>query len=373
MLRILRNKKTAKKVWIILAIIIIPAFTFWGFGGAARNRQEAGSVGKIFGHNVSNLELRDSLTAVRTSAIIQFGDKLPEIEKYLDFPSQAWERLILLYEAKRRRITVNNKEVVEEIQNTPYFQDQSGFNNKTYAQTLRYVFRLQPRIYEEQVRQSLTLLKLYKQLTQNVKLTDSEIREEYLKANEELSIDYIASLFADFVKGINPTEKEIAEYFEKNKAMFKEPPSPDKPAHIPELTEVKNKVKEALIKETSESNAEQKINECAEKLKSMEFNQAAGACGLKVSSTDFFKSDGEIEGLGKTRIFWENAKKLKNGQPSPVLYNTKGCYIIKPKANKPIDEAKFTKEKSDFSKKILSDKESGVFAKFVAELKKKAQ
>ena len=373
MLRILRNKKTAKKVWIILAIIIIPAFTLWGFGGASRNRQDAGSAGKIFGHNVSSLELKESLAAVKTSALIQFGDKLPEVEKYLNLSARAWERLVLLYEAKRRRITVSNKEVIETIQNTPYFQDQSGFNNRTYIETLHYVFRLQPRIYEEQVRQSLILAKLYKQVTQNVKLNDSEIREEYLKTNEELSIDYIASLFSDFAKGINPSEKEIAEYFDKNKAMFKTPPSPDKPARIPELTEVKNKVKDALIKETSQASAKNKINECAEKLKNTGLNQAASASGLKISSTAFFKSNDQIESLGSAKIFWDNAKKLKDGLPSPIFRNAKGYYIIKLKSIKPIDETKFAKEKDDFSKKILSDKENEAFAKFVEEVKKKAQ
>ncbi|MBU4467166.1 MAG: SurA N-terminal domain-containing protein, partial [Candidatus Omnitrophica bacterium] len=112
MLRILRNKKTAKKIWIGLAIIIIPAFTLWGFGESKNDRQDTSSAGKIFGRNVSNLEFRNSLTAVRTKAIMQFGDKLPEIEKYLNFESQAWGRLILLAEAKTRRINVKDKEVV---------------------------------------------------------------------------------------------------------------------------------------------------------------------------------------------------------------------------------------------------------------------
>ena len=104
MLKFLRNKKTAKKIWIGLAIIIIPAFAFWGFGGAGNEHKENSTAGKIFGKNISNLEFKDSLIAVRTMAIMQFGDKLPEIEKYFNFQSQAWERLMLLYEAKRRRI-----------------------------------------------------------------------------------------------------------------------------------------------------------------------------------------------------------------------------------------------------------------------------
>ena len=53
MLKILRNKKTAKKIWIGLAIIIIPAFAFWGFGGSMRSREDNVTAGRLFGKNVS--------------------------------------------------------------------------------------------------------------------------------------------------------------------------------------------------------------------------------------------------------------------------------------------------------------------------------
>ncbi|MBU4467283.1 MAG: peptidyl-prolyl cis-trans isomerase, partial [Candidatus Omnitrophica bacterium] len=306
-------------------------------------------------------------------AIMQFGDKLPEIEKYLNFESQAWGRLILLAEAKTRRINVKDKEVVQEIQNAPYFQDKFGFSNKIYQEILRYALRLQPRIFEEQTRQSLILAKLYKQITKNVKLSDDLIRQEYLKTTQELNIHYIASLFSDFAAKIKPADQEIASFFDKNKAMFKEPPAKDKPARIPELAEIKDKVKDSLIKEEAKKMAENKIKECAEILKKEEFEQAAKANGLKTGQTAFFKSSGQIENLGAAEIFWNTAKKLKDQELSSIFSNEKGYYIIKLGAIKPTDEAKFAKEKQEFGQKLTSEKKSEVFGKFTEELIKKAQ
>ncbi len=373
MLRVLRNKKTAKKVWIGLAIIIIPAFALWGFGGAFRSKEETAPVGRIAGHEVSGLELKESLSAIRTFAIMRFGDKLPEIEKYLNLQAQAWERLVLLHEAKVRKINASDKEVIDTIQSAPYFQDKYGFSNKAYNETLRYVFRLQPRIFEEQTRDNLILTKLYDQLTKNVKLNDAQIKEGYLKVNQELNIQYIASLFSDFTAKIKPSDKETSDFFAKNRAMFKEPPAKDKPVRIPELAEVKDKVKNALIKEESQRIAENKIKECAEKLKNEEFQQAAKASGLKTGQTAFFKSNGQIENLGDTGIFWDNAKNLKENQVSSILSNENGYYIIKLGSIKPIDEAKFTKEKQEFGQKLLSEKKSKVFADFAEAAMKKAQ
>ncbi|MFH0918418.1 MAG: hypothetical protein V1830_04725, partial [Candidatus Omnitrophota bacterium] len=124
--------------------------------------------------------------------------------------------------------------------------------------------------------------------------------------------------------------------------------------------------------ETAKDIAQKKINECAEKLKQVEFNQAA-ACGLKSASTDFFKSNGMIENLGVARIFWDNAKKLRDKEPSSIISNDQGYYIIKLKSTKPIDENKFLKEKESFSQRLLSTKKNESFAEFTTQLKKKAQ
>ncbi|MEI6832286.1 MAG: SurA N-terminal domain-containing protein [Candidatus Omnitrophota bacterium] len=343
MLKILRNKKTAKKIWIGLAIIIIPAFTLWGFGSSGSSREENMPAGKIFGKNVSTLEFKKALAAAKTAAILQFGDKFSEVEKYLNLETQAWERLILLQEAKRRKLSINDREVVDTIQKASYFQNKGAFDNKTYMEILRYVFRLQPRTFEEQMRQNLILAKLYNQITEGIKIEDSQIRQEWLKTNEELSIYYIASLFAEFAKKIKPDNKKISA----------------------------NHNKENIIKEESAKIAQEKINECADKLKTKTFNKAAK--GLKTGQTKFFKSSDKIDNLGPAQIFWETAKKLKENQVSDIFSDTLGYYIIKLKATKPVDENKFTKEKQALGENLLSQEKNKIFAKFIEETKKKAQ
>lgn len=225
MLKLLRNRKTAKKVWIGLAIIIIPAFTFWGFSGAFRGREESRPLGKIFGRQVSGAEFKDSLSAVTTAAIMRFGDKLPEVQKYLNLESQAWDRLVLLAEARKRHIKVSDKEVIDLIESYPFFQYKGSFDDKIYNQTLQYVFRLQARVFEEQTRQSLILNKLYKQVTDGLTVDDKEIAFVFDKENQQISIYYIAGIPSDFAKGMKPAEKELKEYFAKSRLNFKQPAS----------------------------------------------------------------------------------------------------------------------------------------------------
>jgi peptidyl-prolyl cis-trans isomerase D len=468
-LKKLRHKKTAKKIWIVLAILILPAFVLWGSGSVMRGRQESSMyAGIISGRRIPISDYQDALSAVTNQAIIRFGDNLAEIQKYVNLPQQAWIRLILLAEAKKRGITASDKEVVETIQSYPFFQRQGRFDQRLYSEMLQYVFHVQPRVFEEQTRQNIIISKLYDRITSDIKVTDAQIREEYRKANEELSIYYIASLPADFIKGLNPAEQEIKDYFAKNKLNFKQPlsynveyvsldsqdkinkissrlskrekfsdaaqefgiqvkesglfsendPIPGigwlpqitgllskaktgdylpviridksfyilrikeiKTPYIPDFESIKEKVKDAFIKEKAYKTAKAKIENCLEELeaisktnpKSADFERVAKKEGLKSGETGMFKYGSYIEGIGGSDIFWLKAQELKEDRFSRLINTPTGFYIIKLKSRAGLDENKFNREKNDFAKNLILQKKAEYFAEFTEALRKKSQ
>jgi len=481
MLRQLRNKKTAKKVWIFLAIVVIPPFIFWGSGSLMRNRQEETYAGKLFGKKISLLEFKDAADASRNQMVMQFGDKFEEMQKYLNLESQAWDRLILLMEAKKRKIKTSDNEVVELLQSYPFFQKKGRFDNVIYAQILQYVFHTQARIFEEQTRQNLILSKLYSQVTYGVGVTDAEVKEEYRKANEQVSIHYIAGLSSDFEKDITASEQEIKDYFVKNSLKFKQPLSfnieyvsmslegSDKQAiedkingvlrrlnkkepfnevakdaglelkdsglfnqtdaipgigwspeilnqiskatagsflnpilldktyyiiklkekkepYIPDLEAVKDKAKDAFIKEKAMELAKEKVENCLKKLKEMyqidpkltdlesvSFEKSAKEYGIKSNSTDLFKYGSYIEGVGVSDNFWITAQNLKENEFSGIIDMPSGFYIIRLKSRVEIDAKKFESEQKEFKEKLLSQRKTEYFGKFTEELRRKAQ
>ncbi|MDD5730515.1 MAG: SurA N-terminal domain-containing protein [Candidatus Omnitrophica bacterium] len=263
---ILHDKKVQKKIWIVLVILILPAFVFWGSNSILRSSKEESTRPKIFGRTISDLEFQDSLSAIRSQAILQFGDKLSEVEKYLNLESQAMARLVLIYEAKKRRIRASDKEVIDYIQTSPLFQNKGQFDQRAYDYIVNYVFHTQQRLYEEQTRQNIMIEKLYDSVTNGVKITDAEIKAAYDKENEQLSVYYIASLFTDFAKEASVTDKEMEDYFSKNSIEFKRPlsfnleyiqlDSPDKKAEVSEKLNKKEdlakipKVLNLALKET---------------------------------------------------------------------------------------------------------------------------
>jgi hypothetical protein len=326
MLRILRNKKTQKKIWIGLAIIIIPAFAFWGFGSSTGGDDKFQSAGKIFGKNISYQEYQQSLSAVRVQAVMQFGDKLPKLEQYLNLEGQAWERIILLYEAKKRKISASDKEVVKMIENAPYFQDKSGFNSKIYGQTLRYVLAVKPRAFEEQTRQNIILSKLYQQVTEGISLNAQQIRDEYEKDNQELSISYVESKAEDFVKKIKPTDAQIQEYFTNNPALFREPDSFN--------------AEYCAINSESQNNALAKLL-----LKKVPMEKAAQELNLTFKETGFFNLNSPVPGLGWPAESSGLFSKLKIGEYAPLLQANGVSYIVKLKDKRLANTPEFEKIK----------------------------
>jgi parvulin-like peptidyl-prolyl isomerase len=312
------------------------------------------------------------------------------------------------------------------------------------------------------------IAKLYSQVTFNTKINEDEIKQEYRKFNEEISLYYIAALPSDFAKDIDPGEQEIKDYYDKNSFQFKQPisfnmdyvaidseqkakdiilrlnrkedflkltkdagltiketglfsqndPIPGigwspeisnlisrlnigqftqpihsdknyfilrlkekKEAYIPELKNLKDKVKEALIKEKSTRLAKEKAEECLTALKelykqnpkSADFETCAKKLGLKSDSTKQFKFGSYIEGIGASDDFWTIGTGLKDGEINGVISMPSGFYVVKVKDRIPVDEKKFEKEKNEFSQKLLSQKKQEYFMKFADELKGKAQ
>lgn len=323
MLKKLRKKKTAKRIWIVLTILILPAFVFWGFGSFMRNKQDAAYVGKIFGRNVSFLEYTDALNAARNQALIQFGDNISDIEKKMNLELLAWDRLLLLEQAKKLKIYAPDKEVIALIESYPFFQKKGKFDNQIYSQMLQYVFHTQPRIFEEQTRQSIILSKLYKEITDKLTLREGEITKEYQKLNEQISLYFIAGAPSDFTKNITPSGEEIKDYFIKNSFQFKEPLS----FNIEYIFLDPTNTSEAAIKEIIK-NLALRLN------KKEDFTKAAGELNLQVKETGLFSQTGPIPGIGWSPQVLNLVSKLKIGEFSPAIYVDKHYYILRLKDKK---------------------------------------
>lgn len=346
MLKKLRNKKTAKKIWIILTILIASGGLVILYTPEHRLSQENIYVGKIFGKKILSSKYKEALNAVKNQAVLRFGDNLSEIQKLINFESEAWNRLLLLAEAKKRKITASDQEVVGFIQNHPLFKGKDGqFNNEIYSRYLRYI-RAQPRIFEEEARQNLILSKLYDQITKNLNLSEEKIGEEYRKLNEQVSIYYIASAPSEFIKDITPSEEELKDYFAKNSLPFKEP-----------LSFNVEYVYLAADEQQNEETPKDKIKKLTRNLnKKTDFLKAAKDFGLEVKETGLFGQTDPIPGIGWSPQISNLISKLKIGEFSIPIQWDKYYYLIRLKDRREPYIPDFQMLKDKIKDRFIKDK-----------------
>ena len=315
MLKILRSKKTAKRIWIVLAILIIPAFCLWGFGSAFRSRKESVFVGKVFGKSISIQEYIKNYKAVRNQYLIQLGEEqFRKLEKYLNLETQVLNRIILLTEARRKKIKVINKEVVETIKQYPFFQSEGKFDPKLYKEIVAYFFHTSPRTFEEEIRDNLIIAGLYKEITNKISVSDNEIKQAYKKVNEQISLEYILSSPKDFLNQVSIETGEMLDYYNNDPEQFRKPLS-----YNLEYISVNNNDKQTI------DNISQLLNQ------GLSLEDVAKDTNLEIKQTGFFNENEPIPQIGWSTEIPKVLSELKQEDeawPQPVKMDTGIVYFL---------------------------------------------
>lgn len=349
MLKALRKKDFAKKVFYVLAALIIPAFVLWGSGNLIRNKLSSNFAGIIFDKKVSLEQYQDSLMACKNQALIRFGENFYKLQNFINLEKEAWERLILSYEAKRRKISISDKEVVDSIKKFPFFQSNGKFEPKIYQYFLDSVFRTSARTFEEQIRESLMFEKLFNQLTDNILISEEELLESYKKENERIKIAYVGFLAKDSEDKVTVEEKELKDYFEAHSSDFKKPPSVnvqyiglDYPAD-PNQEDPKN-IEARMSGIYAKIAGEKDLQKIAEQ----------NSLGIK--ETGLFNAEEPIPGLGIELEFIQSAFNLKDNEISKPVKTAKGIYLLKLKEKKDSYLPEFSEAKPWVEKVIKRQK-----------------
>jgi len=377
MMQIMR--KHAKKLLIFIALIIIPAFVFWGAGSALRRRSSSEYAGKIFGRRVSLKEYSKSWQACRNQALMLYGENIDKVAQFLNLEEQAWERLIMLKESKRKKVTAKDEEVVEVIKSLPFFQKDLKFDKETYETTLRYVFGTTPIDFEEQIKNSLTIQKLVEDVLKDIDITDEEVRQAYRQENEKVKVSYITFNIKDYQSKVAIDQKDLENYYKKRSSDFKQPPkvkveyiavtyddlknnidiaddeileyfkdheedfsqaketsqeeslSIDEEAQAIMTDEAKNKIKMILLDKKVKEKAADKANKISKFLiREADLSKVSEEFSATLEETDYFSATEPIPGVGWSYEFNQKAFSSGIGDVSDTIkVHQKGFFFLK--------------------------------------------
>ena len=191
----------ARTSWL-LAIVLIPPFIFFLFSSSPVSGRRADVAGTLFGKPVPLDRYRTHYQLTRRQWAAQFAGPdgrpmvIPDSLEPL-LAQTVWDRLLLIEEAKARRLRITDQELAEVIRRTPSFQVDGRFQPERYEQFVA-AMGLRPPAYEDLVREQLLIDRLVDHAKQDVLVTDADVKAEFIKANERLVAPLVVIQAQDF-------------------------------------------------------------------------------------------------------------------------------------------------------------------------------
>ena len=142
--------------------------------------------------------------------------------------------------------------------------------------------------------------------------------------------------------------------------------------YVPKLDEVKERVRDEVMKQKARDLSKQKAAELAAKLKSApDFEKAAKAAGFEAKTTDLITRDSPIPDLGSAASVADAAFKLATDAVSDPIATDNGTAIIKVLDKQETTTDDFEHNKDTFREDVLSDRRNRFFAAYMTKAKAK--
>jgi len=142
-------------------------------------------------------------------------------------------------------------------------------------------------------------------------------------------------------------------------------------SYIPKLDEVKDKVKDVVLKQRAVDFAKEKAASVAAKLKTGDFDKAAKAAGVEPKTTELIPRDAPIPDLGVAPDVMAAVFNLPQGAVSDVLTTPNGAAIVKVVEKAETSEADFTSNRDTFRTEVLDDRRNRFFSAYMVKAKQK--
>ena len=127
------------------------------------------------------------------------------------------------YKAKQLGLTISDDELAGSIQQLVAQQLGGKFDPAIYRQMVEQRFNWTVPQYEEYVRTTLMAARYDALAAQSLVVTDAEAKREYQRENEKVALKYIKFDQKDFSKKVNTDPAVLKAWFEKNRALFRQP------------------------------------------------------------------------------------------------------------------------------------------------------
>lgn len=225
MLDFLRRNSRSWVVKVVLGTICVVFIFFLGGGGRLTGHSRA--VATIGDTEITTDDLQRSMQRNEQFYRQQYGDRLtPELLKLLDIPSMTLNQLVdsavLQQEAEGLGLRVPDESLRLEIREIPAFQRDGQFSPAAYRAVLERQ-GIGPVAFEYDLRKQLLIEQLVDLIRRGIHVSESEVREEYHRNNDELTLEYVKFSASEFESEVTVDDAALSTWYDEHADQYREP------------------------------------------------------------------------------------------------------------------------------------------------------
>jgi parvulin-like peptidyl-prolyl isomerase len=143
-------------------------------------------------------------------------------------------------------------------------------------------------------------------------------------------------------------------------------------AYVPKVDEVKDRVRDEVVRGKAKEFGLKKATEVAGKLKgAADFEKAALAAGFKAQTTELITRDSPIPDLGMAAEVTDAAFTLAPGTVSEPITTDMGSAVIKVVEKQQVTPQELAANREKFREDLLTDRRNRFFSAYMAKAKQK--
>ena len=292
------------------------------------------ALGRIENKAVSLQDYLKSYKASQHQLELFYGDKAREVSRQINLKGQAWDRLLLLHYAKKEKLKTSDSEVVDWI--SKQFSLKGKFDDALYKRYVDVALRSNPREFEEEVRESLTISKISEKLKTGISLTEAELKKAYDEAHGKKDIVYGFQSWEIHKDTVKVSDTELQNVFAVVKDNLTEPE--------------KVRLSYLFIPKDAPESLKSALAE-----KEITLDALSTKYKLPLKETGLFSKNEYVPDIGASREAIASAFSLSQGEESGWIEAEKGSYKIKSAEKKAERKLSFEEAKAELTKIMTRD------------------
>src|SRR5256884_3984933 len=221
-------RKHRQWLMIVIAILAIP-FVFYFVQRPDYGAMRSDRFARVYDRNISMVEAQQNARLFDLARALGMSDFLQSLTAGANNQNQVYVQfilnsLILRHEAARLGIRPSPSEIADRVRDLPVFRGEGGFDFKKFTDFVQNGLSpngLGEEHLEQLVRDELLLKQIKQLLAAGVSVPEAEIKANYERAYDTLSVTLIRVRPLDFEKEIKITDDDVQKYYETHKAELK--------------------------------------------------------------------------------------------------------------------------------------------------------